>query len=231
MAVNYRRDESGAQETVDEIVATGGTALAIRADMSVTKDVAALVATTETELGPVSVLVNNAAMIDRASFLDVDLDVLEQVWQTNVRGVFQISQLVAARMVEDGRTGSIVHLSSIGARLAFGSRTAYIASKGAIESLTRSMALDLAPHGIRVNAVAPGLVATEALLVGMPDPNLQAEIQSHIPAGRFGTPEELAATILFLASKEASYVNGVVMHVDAALGSREAGPANYRPIS
>ena len=87
------------------------------------------------------------------------------------------------------------------------------------------MALDLAPHGIRVNAVAPGLIATEALLAGMPDPDIQAAVQSYIPGGRFGRPEELMAAILFTASPEASYLNGAVIPVDAGLGGREAGPA------
>jgi len=227
VAINYRKDEEGATATLQAISAAGGEAIIVRDDMSAEPDVTSLVAEVENRLGPVGVLVNNAAMIDRASFLEVDLDVFEQVWRANVRGLFQISQLVARRMVDDGRTGAIVHLSSIGARLAFGSRTAYLATKGAVESLTRGMALDLAPHGIRVNAVAPGVVATEALLTGMPDPELQAAVQSHVPAGRFGRPEELAAAILFLASKDASYVNGTIFHVDAGLGSREPGPANF----
>ncbi len=86
------------------------------------------------------------------------------------------------------------------------------------------MALDLADTGIRVNAVAPGLIATDALLAGMPDPELQAAVQRHIPGGRFGQPEEVARVIVFLASDEAHYVNGSVIPVDAGLGGREAGP-------
>ncbi len=227
VAVNYRTDKEGAAETCRAIEAADGKAIAVRADMAVGADVMAFVTEVEQRLGPVDVLVNNAAMIDRSSFLDVDLGAFEQVWRANVRGLFHISQLVAGHMVRDDRTGSIIHLSSIGARLAFGNRTAYLATKGAVESLTRGMAIDLAPHGIRVNAVAPGVVATEALLVGMPDPAVQAAVQSHVPAGRFGRPEELAAAILFLASDDASYVNGTIFHVDAALGSREPGPANF----
>ena len=227
VAVNYRKDKEGADSICEAIAADGGKAIAVRADMAEEADVTSLVDEVEQRLGPIDVLVNNAAMIDRATFLEVDLDVFEQVWRADVRGLFQISQLVAQHMVRDDRTGSIVHLSSIGARLAFGDRTAYLAAKGAVESLTRGMALDLAPHGIRVNAVAPGVVATEALLVGMPDPAIQAAVQSHVPAGRFGRPEELAAAILFLASSEASYVNGTIFHVDAALGSREPGPAKF----
>ena len=224
VAINYRNDETGATATRDEIVNEHGEAAIFQADVGVTTDVARLAVEVESSLGPVSILVNNAAIIDRSSFLDVSLDAFEAVWQVNVRGVVQLSQLIAAGMVERGG-GVIVNLSSILARLAVNNRTAYIASKGAIEGLTRAMALDLAPHGVRVNAVAPGLIATEALLTGMPDADVQAAVQAHIPGGRFGQPEEITAAVLFAASPEASYVNGAIIPVDAGLGGREAGPA------
>jgi NAD(P)-dependent dehydrogenase (short-subunit alcohol dehydrogenase family) len=223
IAVNYRSDEEGAVATVDAISAAGGAAQAFQADVGIRDDVEALAGAVERDLGPVDVLVNNAAFIDRSVFLDVEIDVLEHAWNVNVRGVYQLSQLVAARMAERNG-GAIVHLSSILARLAVASRTAYITTKGAIEALTRSMALDLAPHGIRVNAVAPGLIATEALLAGMPDKELQDEVQRFIPERRFGRPEEITAAILFAASPEASYLNGSIIGVDGGLGGAEAGP-------
>lgn len=224
VAVNYRRDEAGAAATCRAVARAGGTAEMFQADVGRADDVDRLADEVENTLGPVSVLVNNAAMIDRSSFFDVTLEAFETVWRVNVRGLFQLSQRIAAGMVER-RSGVIVHISSILARLAVPSRTAYIASKGAVEGLTRAMALDLAPHGVRVNAVAPGLIATEALLAGMRDPDLQVAIQRHIPAGRFGRPEEIAAAVLFVASSEASYLNGAVIPVDAALGGRESSPA------
>ncbi len=225
VAINFRSDEAGANETRAAIVASGGVAEVFQADVGLVDDVDRLADSVSTTLGPVSILVNNAAMMQRSSFLDLSLDDFEAVWRTNVRGVFQLSQRVAADMVNRGEGGVIVHLSSILAKLAITNRTAYITSKGAIEGLTRAMALDLAPHGIRVNAVAPGLIATEALLGGMPDPELQANIQRYIPGGRFGRPEELMSAILFAASPEASYLNGAIIPVDAGLGSKEAGPA------
>ncbi|MCB0992753.1 MAG: SDR family oxidoreductase [Acidimicrobiales bacterium] len=225
VAVNYRADLAGARVVKAQIDNAGGVAEIFQADMGDSADVDRLVDEVTERLGPISVLVNNAAMMERTSFLDVSLDDFEAVWRANVRGPYQLSQRVAAAMVERGEGGAIVLVSSILARLAVPSRTAYISSKGAIEGLTRAMAVDLAPHGIRVNAVAPGLIATEALLAGMPDTNLQAEIQRYIPGGRFGRPDELAAAIVFAASPEASYMNGSVMAVDAGLGGREAGPA------
>jgi len=227
LAINYRSDFAGAIETREAIEAAGGQAMVVQADLSVTADVDVLVDRVEEQLGTPTILINNAAMIDRAGFLDVELEVFEMVWRTNVRGVFQISQLIARRMVANEIKGVIINLSSILARLAVNNRTAYIASKGAIEGLTRAMALDLAAHGIRVNAVAPGLIATEALLAGIPDEGLQDSIQSFIPEARFGRPEEIAAAVLFLASADAGYMNGTIMEVDAGLGSREAGPATF----
>ena len=224
VAVNYRSDSDGAADTRRAIVEAGGTAEAFQADVGDEAAVARLAAEVEAALGPVSILVNNAALIDRSAMFDLSLDAFDTVWQANVRGLFQLSQLVAAGMVERGR-GAIVHLSSILARLGVANRCAYIASKGAVEGLTRAMALELGPKGVRVNAVAPGLIATEALLAGMRDPDVQAAVQRHIPEGRFGRPEEITAAILFAASPEASYLNGAVIPVDAALGARESTPA------
>lgn len=223
VAVNYRSDRDGAEETVAAIAAAGGRAVVFQADVSDRDQVTGLVGGVEAKLGPIDVLVNNAAFIGRSTFLEVSMDELDTAWATNVRGVFQLSQMVARSMAErDG--GAIVMLSSILARLACRSRTAYISTKGAIDALTRSMSLDLAPYGIRVNAVAPGLIATEALLTGMPGQELQDQVQSFIPEKRFGRPEEIAAAVLFAASPEASYMNGSVIGIDGGLGGAEAGP-------
>lgn len=224
VVVNYRSDPQGAEATVGLIVDAGGMARAVRADVGSPTDIEDLVVDIERHEGKIDVLVNNAAGFSRTSFLDADLADLDQVWATNVRGVFHLSQAVARGMAGNGG-GSIVHISSILARLAVANRTIYCATKGAIESLTRAMALDLAPLGIRVNAVAPGLISTEALLAGMPDPAVQAAIRSFIPGGRFGEPEEIAAVVVWVASDEARYVNGTIIAVDAGLGGKEAGPA------
>lgn len=223
VALNYRSDHTGAAATLETITAGGGRGVLVQADVGVPEEAVRLVDETTAALGPIDVLVNNAAAFDRSSFLDVTLEDFDRSWTTNVRGLFHISQLVARSMADRGR-GVIVHLSSILARLAVPARTAYCTTKGAVESLTRAMAIDLAPRGIRVNAVAPGLISTEALLAGMPDPELQAAIQRYVPGGRFGRPEEIAAVVTFLASDEAHYVNGAVIPVDAGLGGREAGP-------
>jgi NAD(P)-dependent dehydrogenase (short-subunit alcohol dehydrogenase family) len=223
VAVNYRSDEAGARQTLAAVETAGGRGMLARGDVGNMADVEQVVEQVETELGPIAALVNNAAAFHRQRFLEVSLADLDQVWNTNVRGLFYLSQLVARRMVER-RRGSIVHVSSILAQLAVPTRTAYCASKGAVESLTRAMALDLAPFGVRVNSVSPGLIETEAMLAGFTDPERLAAVRQHIPGGRFGAAEEVAQAILFLASDAASYINGAVIPVDGALSAREAGP-------
>jgi len=151
VAINYRSDEPGAIATRDEITETGGIAEIFQADIGIEADVSRLAKQVESAMGPVSILVNNAALIDRSAMFDLSLQAFDKVWQANVRGLFQLSQFVAAGMVER-RNGTIVHVSSILARLGVVNRCAYIASKGAVEGLTRAMALELGPKGVRVNA-------------------------------------------------------------------------------
>lgn len=221
--VNYNRSLAGAQETAAAINAIGaGTATLVQANIGDVNDCQRLFEVAEA-VGPVSVLVNNAAGFNRASFLEVDLAELDRLWNINVRGLFFLSQLVGRKMAQHGR-GSIIHVSSILAQVAVPQRSVYCSTKGAVESLTRAMALDLAPYSVRVNAVSPGLIETSAMLAGFPSAELVAAVRQHIPSKRFGSPAELAEAILFLASDAASYINGIVLPVDGALGAREAGP-------
>jgi len=223
VAINYREDRSGAEEVKAAIEGAGGLARPFQADVGDPGAVEAMVDAVSDWRGPVDILVNNAAATNRSPFFDVSIDDLDRLWNVNVRGVFHLSQKVARSMAERNR-GVIIHVSSILARLAVPNRTTYCLTKGAIESLTRAMALDLAGSGVRVNAVAPGLIATEMLLAGIPDPDRQAALQSYIPGGRFGSTSELADAILYLCSDEASYINGAIIPVDAGLGGREASP-------
>lgn len=223
VAVNYRSDAEGAAETLAQIAVAGGQGMPAPADVADPAALEQMVARVEAEAGPIEVLVNNAGTVDRSPFLDVSLATLDAVFATNIRGVFYLSQLVARCMAKRGR-GAIIHVSSILAQQTIPNRTAYAASKGAVESLTRAMALDLAPYGIRVNAVAPGLIRTEMLLAAVPDPAFQEELQRFIPFGRFGQPAEMADAIVFLASPAARYITGVLLPVDAGLRVLEAGP-------
>ena len=141
----------------------------------------------------------------------------------NVRGPFLMSQLAAQQMIAAGVGGSIIHISTILARQTIQNRSLYAATKGALESLTRAMALDLARHHIRVNAVAPGLIYTQALRDGISALG-EENFTKFIPFTRFGKPEEIASVVAFLASDAASYITGALIAVDGGLGVAEAGP-------
>ncbi len=223
VAVNYRGDAQGAEATVAAIQRNGGRALAVQADVASPADCERLVETVETELGPIEALVNNAAAFQRTPFLEVTPDELDRLLATNLRGVFTLSQLTARKMAARGR-GSIVHISSILARQAIPGRTVYAATKGALESLTRAMALDLARYHIRVNAVAPGLIETESLISSFHGVEEEANVRRYIPSQRFGRPEEIAQVVVFLASEAASYINGALVAVDSAMSVMEPGP-------
>ena len=221
--INYRADEAGARETLEKIQHDGGTGFIVQADVADPEAVKHMVSQAEDLVPTIDVLVNNAAAFNRSAFLDVSLEDFDASFNTNVRGVYYLSQLVAQRMVQRGQ-GSIIHISSILARLSVPNRSVYCATKGAIESLTKAMALDLVDFGVRVNAVAPGLIRTESMEAGFEPKRMIAEMELHIPGGKFGIPEDIANTVLFLASDLARYITGVVLPVDMGLSAREAGP-------
>jgi len=224
VVINYNSSRDGARETLTAIEAGGsGQGTIVQANVGNLDDCRRLIEAAE-GIGPVTVLVNNAAGFNRAPFFEVPIEEFDRVWHVNVRGVYYLSQLAAQKMAQRKR-GSIVHVSSILARLAVPQRTVYCATKGALEALTRAMALDLTPYNVRVNAVSPGLIETNAMVAGFPNQELLNSVRSHIPSQRFGEPDELAQAILFLASDAASYINGIVLPVDSALSAREAGPA------
>lgn len=221
--INYRTDKSGAEDTYNEISAEGGRAILWQADVGQTTDIERMVAGIESSIGPIDVLVNNAAAFNNDRFLDVTLAEFDRLWQTNTRGQFYLSQQVAQRMVEREQ-GCIIHVSSILAQQVIPGRSAYITTKGGVESLTRAMAVELARNNIRVNAVVPGLVETKALLTAINDTEVENALKKTIPWGRFAQPAELANTITFLASPDASYITGALIPVDGGLGILEAGP-------
>lgn len=223
VCVNYSKDSAGAEGVVKSIQERGGFALPFRADITDLDGCRRLVETVERELGSIQVLVNNAAAFQRTPFLDVSLEEFDRLLSTNLRSPFFLSQITARQMAAR-KKGCIIHISSILASLAIPERTAYCASKGAIESLTQAMALDLIRYHIRVNAVAPGLIETESLIDSFHSKDEEENVRRYIPGGRFGNPEEVARVVVFLASDEASYINGAVIPVDSALSVIEPGP-------
>lgn len=185
-------------------------------DITDADSVASAVREVESRFGPVDVLINNAGVLNRhGALVDLDAADMELILRTNVLGTFLVTQHVAHRMIATGRAGSIVNLSSIGGRQPTPGMGGYESSKAAVDSLTRWAAIELAEHGIRVNAVAPGPVATAMLEAGMPEGSPQREAwESRIPLGRLAHVSDVAEAAVFLAGTAGAHLTGVSLPVD-----------------
>ncbi|WP_128001870.1 SDR family NAD(P)-dependent oxidoreductase [Piscinibacter defluvii] len=223
-----RLHADGAAVALWDVDATRGEALAAelgprtlfcRCDVSDKSAVEAALAGTEAALGPVDALVNNAGIFRAADFLDITEADWDAVIAVNLKGAFLVGQAVARSMAAHGG-GAIVNMSSVNGVMAIPSIASYNASKGGIDQLTRVMALALADRGIRVNAVAPGTIATElAQNAVLGSAEAKARIMSRTPLRRLGEPAEIAAVVAFLLSKESSYLTGEIVYAD---GGRRA---------
>jgi len=216
VAVNYVRDRRAAEAVVEHIAAAGGRAAAIEADVSNEAGVIALFTTAERELGPIGALVNNAGTIGGGTRVDaLEAEVLERVLALNVTGTLLCAREAIRRMStrHGGSGGAIVNLSSLAARLGSpGEYVHYAASKGAVDSLTVGLAREVAGEGVRVNAVAPGLIETE-IHASAGDPTRLERLSGGVPIGRAGLAEEVAEAIVWLLSPAASYVTGTILEV------------------
>jgi glucose 1-dehydrogenase len=192
-------------------------AIAVSADVSSPDDAAALVATTVEQLGGVHVLVNNAGIEHSIPLLDLDASDWDAVIAVNLRGAFCCLQAAARAMRDSGQGGSIVNISSIHEDVAFPGYASYCASKGGLRMLMRNAAVELAPYKIRVNNVAPGAIVTPINAATLHDPDKVRTLQRIIPLARMGQPAEVANTVVFLASDQASYVTGSTYYVDGGM--------------
>jgi 3-oxoacyl-[acyl-carrier protein] reductase len=213
VALNFLDDEAATKSAAAEIVALGRRAATIGADIRQPEEARRLVAGAERALGPLDVLVNNAGIFPRASFLDLTEEMWDAVLDTNLKATFVCGQEVARRMVAAGRPGVIVNISSGAPYRGSMRATAYMASKLGIVGLTRGMARELAPHGIRVNAIAPGITNTAMPRLGNTEEALAALGRSN-PTGRLAEPEDIADVVVFLATEAARHVVGQLIHVN-----------------
>ena len=190
----------------------------VATDVGERLDVHNLVASTLDAFSDIDILVNNAGIVHKADFLTVSEADFDRVMRVNLKGAFLCGQAVAQHMVERVRSGdapgSIVNMSSVNAVFGLPDQVPYSVSKGGLGQLTKVMAISLAPHGIRVNAVGPGSVMTPMLEAVVDDPDARERILSRTPLGRVGDPREIAAAVAWLASDEASYVTGHTLYAD-----------------
>lgn len=217
MVSGRRRPELA--ETVRLVEKAGGTAALVTGDVANPADAERMVEATVTAFGGVDVLVNNAGILVRnASVTSVSIEDWQRVLDVDLHGVFLVSRFALMRMVPAGRGGAIVHVSSVAGILGDPKMAPYNAAKGGVNLLTKNMALDYAPHGIRVNAVCPGRVWTpmpmSRLKVGDDPETILAAWGKNIPLGRVGRPEDIASSILFLAGDESSWITGTTLVID-----------------
>ena len=214
IVVNYNSNEAKAQEVVSAIEALGQKAVAIKANTADLKEVQNMFREAHKAFGRLDVLVNNAGVVDDAFLLMINEDSLTRSLDINIKGYFHCAQQAALKMMSK-KQGVIINVSSVSSILAVDGQGVYSATKGAVNSMTATLAKELAPRGIRVNAVAPGFIETE-MVAKMPE-NVLDGMRAKVPVGRLGRPEEIAAAYLYLASDEAAYVNGAVLSVDGGM--------------
>lgn len=211
VGINYLRSERQAEALAGEIRAQGGRAMAVRADVADREAVAAAIRAVEGAFGPVEALVNNAGIAMNDLFQDTSEELWNRMLAVHAGGCFHTIQAALPHMLHEKR-GAIVNISSIWGLRGASCEVAYAASKAAVIGLTRSLAMELAPSHIRVNCIAPGVVATD-MTAGLGEETL-ASLIGQTPAGRLGTPEDIAKAAAFLLREDADFITGQVLTVD-----------------
>jgi 3-oxoacyl-[acyl-carrier protein] reductase len=214
VAIGYHRHAEGANQVRNSIMAAGGHAICIQADVRLSHEIQSLVKSATSQLGPIDILVNNAgSLIERMKILDVNEERWDEIMDLNLKSAVLCSQAVAGSMIERKR-GSIINIVSIAGRNGGGPGAgAYATAKGGLITFTKSLAKELAPHGVRVNGVSPGVIDTP-FHEAFSTPEMIRNFVTGIPLGRVGTSMECAHVIAFLASDAASYVVGETIEVN-----------------
>jgi NAD(P)-dependent dehydrogenase (short-subunit alcohol dehydrogenase family) len=212
------RDGEAARETADAITKSNGSALAETVDVTDTAQVKALMGRLAEKFGRLDVLVNNAGIGERSDFRHLDDAAWDKVWKTNVDGTVRCAR-EAFDLLKASGNASIINLSSVMATKHTRQMSVYSATKGAVSALSRSLAVEYAPYGIRVNALCPGYVETALIGRYMNNPMIAKALLTQTPLRRFGTPQDIANAALFLASDEAAYITGAGLNVDGGMST------------
>ena len=213
VTVNWLDNAEAAEQVAEAIRGKGRRALTLQGNIARLPQVEAMVKAVEEGLGPIDVLVNNAAVFPRVPFLEMGEEDWDYVLDVNLKGSFYCAQAASKSMVAGGRQGTIINLTSGAAYRGSPRGVHYCASKGGVLSMTRQMALELAPHRIRVNAIAPGLTDTAQPRYGSSEEELAAAGRA-IPLGRIAQPEDIAKAAVFLPSDDAGFITGHCLHVN-----------------
>jgi NAD(P)-dependent dehydrogenase (short-subunit alcohol dehydrogenase family) len=215
VAVSYRADRESAEATAAAVRALGRKAIIVQGDAGVRADVNRFVSEAAAALGGIDLLVNNAGVLKRTPFLEIEEREWDAIVDTNLKGAFLVAQAVARQMVERGLEGSIVNLSSSAAVRPSPNLAHYSVSKAGVSMLTQVMAVELAPYGIRVNGVCPGTIETDLNRKDIAEPGPREARLARIPLRRIGAPEDVTGAVVFLASiDETRLVTGALVVVD-----------------
>lgn len=217
VTVNYHSNARNARETKAEIEQRGGKALVVQANVASADDTQRLVDETVKAFGTLDILVNNAGMEIPRPFLDIPEHEWDLVIAVNLKGPFLCAQAAVRAMLKAGKRGRIVNISSVHEDIPMPGNSPYCAAKGGLRMLTRTLCDELAPHGITINNIGPGAVATPINTATLADPEKVAKLNAVIPLGRVGQPEEVAGLAVYLASDEAAYVTGATYFIDGGM--------------
>lgn len=212
--INYSKNDISAEETYKEVQELGGYAKLYKGDISNYDFCKEMIDYIIKTFGKIDILINNAAVSFRGLFMDFSSRNIENIFGINVFGAMYLSKEVIPHMINKG-SGNIINISSIWGESGASCEVLYSSTKGAINLFTKSLAKELAPMGIRVNGIAPGVIDTE--MNSFLSPEEREELENEIPVGRFGDPKEVAELVLFLCSEKCTYINGQILKIDGAM--------------
>jgi 3-oxoacyl-[acyl-carrier protein] reductase len=216
VVVNYSSSKEGADRVVAEIVANGGKAVAVHANMTKKPDIERLFAETKKAFGKADILVNNAGVYEFAPLVEVTAEHFHKMFDLNVLGLLFASQEAVKQFGKDG--GNIINISSVAATSAPPTTSVYSGTKAAVNAITRSLAQELGPRKIRVNSINPGMVETEGVhAAGIAESDFRKQTEAQTPLGRIGQPQDIAPLAVFLASSDSSWITGESFYVSGGL--------------